>query len=150
MSLWLRDPWSGDPWRALEDIRRELAGTLQRWGEAAPTPSQRGVAPPVNLYESTDAYVLTAEVPGLEAKAIEISIEGNRVTLRGERRVEYPEAGASLHRLERRSGVFRRTLELPEEVDADKAEAVCRHGVLMIRFPKKPERQPRRIAVQAS
>jgi HSP20 family protein len=148
MSAWLRDPWSSDPWRAFEDMRRELAGTFQRWGEVAASPRQRGVAPPVNLYESSDAYVLTAEVPGLEAKDIELSLEANRVTLRGERRVEYPESGVSLHRLERRSGIFRRTVELPEDVDADKAEAVCRHGVLMIRFPKKPEKQPRRIAVQ--
>jgi HSP20 family protein len=143
---WLSNPWPADPWSSLDQLRRgmedlfEQAGAEQRRG---------GVFPPVNLYESAEGYVLTAELPGVQSGDIEVSVEGNRVTLRGERRIEHPK-DASVHRLERRSGSFRRTVELPLEVDAEKAEAVHRNGVLMLRIPKAPESKPRRIAVRAS
>jgi HSP20 family protein len=82
----------------------------------------------------------------MPSQDVDLSIESNRVTLRGERRVERP-GDASAHRLERPSGSFQRTVELPGDVDADKAEATCRHGVLMLRIPKAPQHQRRRITV---
>ena len=69
-----------------------------------------GAHPPVNLYETADDYVLTAELPGSSAADIDLTIERNRVTLRGERKIEHP-SDASLHRVERRGGRFRRTIE---------------------------------------
>jgi HSP20 family protein len=80
---------------------------------------------------------------------IDISVERDRLTLRGERRVEHPQ-DASLHRVERRAGAFRRTIQLPVEVDGEKVEAVYRNGVLTLRIPKAPEYQPRRITVHGS
>ncbi len=94
-------------------------------------------------------YVLTAELPGLSGDDIELSVERNRVTLRGERKIEHPQ-DASLHRVERQAGIFRRTIELPVDVDADKAQAVCRNGVLMLQIPKMAAQQPRQIAVKSS
>jgi HSP20 family protein len=111
--------------------------------------TRAGVFPPVNLYEAGDAYVLTTELPGLRPEDIDVSVERDRVTLRGERRIEYPE-DASLHRVERPAGAFRRTVQLPVEVVGEKVEAVYRNGVLTLRIPKAPEHQPRRISVQAS
>jgi len=107
-----------------------------------------GVYPPVNLYETVDAYILTAELPGLRPGDIEISIENNRLTLRGERRIEHT-GDAGIHRSERQSGRFRRAFELPVEVDPDKAEASQRHGVLMVRVPKAERHRPRRISVKS-
>jgi HSP20 family protein len=105
----------------------------------------------VNLYESEAGYVLTAELPGLASPDFEISVEGNRVTLRGERKVDYPDDGrTSIHRRERPSGIFRRSVELPAPLDPDKAEAVYRNGVLMLRVPKARSHQPRQITVQTS
>lgn len=144
---WLSNPWSGDPWASLDQLHRGLDDLFGRGG-AWPTRRAAGF-PPVNLYETPDAYMLTAELPGLRSEDIEVSIERNRVSLRGERTIEHPE-NASVHRAERRAGGFRRTIELPLDVDADKAEAAHRNGVLMLRVPKSEEHQPRRIAVQTS
>jgi len=144
---WLSNPWSGDPWASLDQLHRGLDELFGRTGSG---PARRaGGFPPVNLYESPDAYVLSAELPGLRSEDIEIQIEGNRVSLRGQRSIEHPE-DASVHRAERRAGSFRRTIELPADVDADKAEAAHRNGVLMLRVPKSEAHQPRRIAVQSS
>jgi HSP20 family protein len=143
---WLSNPWPADPWSSLDQLRRGMEDLFDRAGAEG---RRADVFPPVNLYESAEGYVLTAELPGLASGDIEVSVEGNRVTLRGERSIEHPK-DASVHRLERRSGSFRRTVELPLEVDAEKAEAVHRNGVLMLRIPKAPESKPRRIAVRAS
>jgi HSP20 family protein len=112
--------------------------------------TRRSVAfPAVNLYETSNEYVLTAELPGLSGDDIDLSVERNRVTLRGERKIEHPQ-DASLHRVERKAGIFRRTIELPVDVDADKVQAVCRNGVLMLQIPKVAAQQPRQIAVKSS
>jgi HSP20 family protein len=144
---WLSDPWSSDPWISFDHLRRGMEELFERAG--ARSGRRAGVFPPVNLYETADGYVLTAELPGLGAQDIEISIESNRVTLGGQRSIERPE-DASVHRTERASGAFRRTVELPAEIDADKVEASHRNGVLMLRIPKAEKHQPRRIAVKAS
>lgn len=139
------------PWEALERLRREVDEVFERRGVSGESELRGRVYPPVNLYEETDAYVLTAEIPGVRQEDLQISLEGNRLTLRGERKIEYPEdERTSLHRRERQSGIFRRTLELPAAVEADKVEAVYRHGVLMLRLPKTPEQRPRRIEVTRS
>jgi HSP20 family protein len=144
---WLSDPWSSDPWMSFDQLRRGMDQLFERAG--AGTARRAGAFPPVNLYETKDGYVLTAELPGVSADELEISIERNRLTLGGQRAIERPQ-DASVHRAERASGSFRRTVELPNEVDADKAEASHRNGVLMLRLPKQEKHQPRRIAVKAS
>lgn len=144
---WLSNPWPSESLSVFDQLHRGMNELFERAGVQG---ARRASAfPPVNVYESTNDYVLTSELPGLDAKDIEISIEGKRVTLRGERRIEHP-AEASLHRVERQAGRFRRTLELPSELDAEKAEATHRHGVLMLRVPKAERNQPRKIAVQSS
>jgi HSP20 family protein len=144
---WL-GPWPDDTWSTLYDLRRTMDQLFNRVGSGVPS---GGVFPPVNLYETPEGYVLTAELPGLRSEDIEISIEGSKVSLRGERRVEYPDDGkTSIHRLERQSGTFRRSFELPVGVDAEKAEAVHRNGILMLRIPKAPQHRPRQITVRSS
>ena len=140
-------PWSGDPWGGLGDLRREMDALLGRFAGAG---AARGVFPATNLYETGDACVLTAELPGVAPDDIEVSIEGTTVSIRGTRKIDYADAATNIHRLERQSGSFRRAFELPVAVEADKIEAVHTNGVLMLRMPKAPEHQPRRIAVQAS
>jgi len=143
---WLSNPWF-DPGPDLGDLQRRMDQLFQR--VSGSTAARGGVFPPVNLYETSDGYVLTAEVPGLKSDEIEVTVEHDRLTLAGERRVEHPQE-ASLHRAERRAGSFRRTLQLPGEVDADKVEASYRNGLLRVRIPKAAEHQPRRINVGAS
>jgi HSP20 family protein len=144
---WLSNPWSSDPLASFDQLRRGMDELFERVG--ARTTRRAGAFPPVNLYETTSGYVLTAELPGLSGDEIDVSIERNRVTLRGERKIEHP-SEASLHRVERQAGVFRRTIELPVDVDSEKAQAVCRNGVLMLQIPKAAAHKPRQIAVKAS
>jgi len=141
-------PWGQESWGSYDVLRREMDDLLERFGVLPSAQVARGAFPPVNLYETEDAYVLTAEVPGLAPEELEISLEGATVTLRGERKVA-PEEGASVHRSERPSGAFRRAFDLPVPIDAEKVEAVHRHGVLTLRLPKAPEHRPRQISVKA-
>jgi HSP20 family protein len=144
-------PGWGDPWQAFEDMRRELGSVLEDWGVRGSRGARGGVFPPVNLYETDREYVVTAELPGLQSREIEVSLEGQRLTLRGERRIEVPAGeGSSVHRRERQAGVFHRAVALPQPVDGEKVEASYRHGVLVVRVPKPAREQPRRIAVRAS
>jgi len=110
-----------------------------------------GVFPPTNLYETSDAYILTAEIPGVAPDEIHVSLEESTVLIQGERKIDAKVyEGANLHRVERQAGTFRRAFTLPAKIDAEKVEAVHKNGVLMVRIPKSPEAQPRQIAVQAS
>ncbi len=146
-------PWAGTSWGgSLDQLRQEMDAVLNRFGGGTTSAvNWRGVFPAVNLYEVADAYVLMAELPGIENKDIRVSLERSTVTIEGERRIDYVnQEGVSLHRRERQSGSFRRAFELPAMIDADKVEAVHRNGVLMLRLPKSPEDQPRQISVQAS
>jgi HSP20 family protein len=121
-----------------------------RAGPALTPGGWQGVFPPVNLYETTDAYVLTAELAGVEPEDIDVSLEGSTISIQGERKIDFGSyENASTHRRERQSGTFRRAFSLPRKVEADKVEAAHRNGVLMIRVPKSPEARPRQIAVQA-
>ena len=139
-----------DPWAAFDQLRRELTGVLGSFGREGAGLHRSSVFPLVNLYETQDAWVLTAEVPGLRPEHFEVSIDGARVTLRGERKIEIPDQpGTSVHRRERQAGIFRRAFELPGAPDPDKVEANYRNGVLRVRLPKQAPRQARQITVQA-
>ena len=149
-SIRFRSPRSRDSWSALDQLQRDMMRAFDRLGTGAGPP--RGTPfPPVNLYESAEGYVLTAEIPGVDSEDLDVSVEGERVTIGGRRAIEYPSDGStSLHRRERQAGVFRRTFNLPEPADPEKTEAVCSHGILMVRIPKAESAQPRRISVRAS
>ena len=140
-------PWGQDPWGGFGALRREMDELFDRFGTFSPALA-RGAFPALNLYESEDAYVLTAEIPGIAPEDLEISLEGSTVTLRGERKVA-SEEGASVHRSERAVGAFRRAIDLPVPIDGEKVEATHRLGVLTLRLPKAPEHRPRQISVKA-
>lgn len=114
---------------------------------------ERTVAPPpsstLGFDDDGTSFVLRADVPGLTEKDFEISVAGNTVTLRGERKVEIPE-GYSVHRRERSAVRFAKSFELPTRVDADKVTATLKHGVLTLTLPKAAEAQPRQISVKAA
>jgi HSP20 family protein len=145
-SLGFFDPSSHDLLADFGRLRREFDNAFDRLG-AKGSAFRRGPFPAVNLYETADGYVLTAEIPGSSRNDLDVSVEGSRVTLSGKRSIELPE-GASVHRRERAEGSFRRTVELPAPLDPEKAEAIYRNGVLRVRVPKAASHQPRRIGVQ--
>ena len=145
-------PWAAEPW-VFDQLRREMDAVLHRFGGGVPAMSNewQGVFPAVNLYETADAYLLTAELPGIAPDDIEVSLQGSTVTLSGERKIDYSTLkDVSLHRRERQVGSFRRAFQLPAAIDGDKIEAAHKNGVLMLRLPKTPEHQPRQIPVRTS
>ena len=149
-SIQFRRPRSRDSWTALDQLQRDKMRAIDRLG------TEHGAArgnpfPPVTLYETREGWVWPAEIPGVKSEDLDVAVEGERVTIGGKRAVEYPsDDSSSLHRRERQTGSFRRTFTLPEPADPEKTEAICRHGVLMVRIPKAESVQPRRISVQAS
>lgn len=106
-------------------------------------------APRVDIRETPDAFVIAADVPGVAADALDIQMDKGVLTLKGERARPEEREGETVSRTERHYGAFHRRFALPDTADAEAIEATHRDGVLEIRIPKKPEVQPRRIAVNA-
>lgn len=105
-------------------------------------------APAVDVSENEEEFVVDAEVPGIRRDDLEISVTGNVLTLRGEKREEKDEKEGDAHRVERSYGAFTRTIGLPTSVDPNRVEANMKDGVLRIRIAKKEEAKPRQIEVK--
>jgi len=103
--------------------------------------------PSVDIMEKDGKLILRAEVPGLTEKEIELKLEGNTLTLKGERKMENEDKKGTFHRIESYYGAFSRSFRLPDTVDADKINADYKNGVLTVTIPQKPEVQPREIPV---
>ena len=104
-------------------------------------------APAVDIYEDESQLVLTAEVPGLSDKEVEIKIEDNVLTIQGERKLEKETREENYHRIERAYGSFYRSFTLPNYIDEDKIKAEDENGVLKITMPKKAELKPRKVKI---
>lgn len=104
-------------------------------------------APSVDIYETENALVLTAEVPGVDENNIEIKIEDNTLILKGERKFEKETNEENYHRIERSYGSFYRSFTIPRNVDQEKIRAEHENGVLRINMPKKPESKPKTVKV---
>ena len=106
-------------------------------------------APAVDVHEDSDAVSLSAELPGVKREDIEIQVDGNVLTLRGERRFESEQVeGRRFHRVERSYGTFSRQFHLSSNLDATKIDAQLVDGVLTVRLPKKQEQKARKIEVR--
>jgi HSP20 family protein len=103
--------------------------------------------PAIDLCEGDEGFTLTAELPGFSKDDVEVEIKDNRLTLRGERKRETDVKEAQYHRVERAYGAFQRSIRLPAKVDADKAEAVFKDGVLKLTLPKAAEAKPKPISI---
>jgi HSP20 family protein len=146
--MWMR-PYTG--WRStqreMERLRREMNRLFSDW------PSQAGWStapsyPAMNVWTDEDSAIVTAELPGVNLDNIDISVENDVLTLRGERQRDEQE-GVTYHRRERRSGSFVRTFRVPFRVDAEQVEATFKNGVLSIALPRAEEDKPKRISVKA-
>jgi HSP20 family protein len=105
-------------------------------------------APAVDIKEEPDRYVLRADVPGVESKDIEITLEDGVLTIKGERTLEDKEERQGYKRVERAYGSFYRRFTLPDTADADRVSATGKNGVLEVTIPKQEKVQPRRIEVK--
>jgi len=108
------------------------------------------LAPPVDVEETAEGYVFRADLPGMTEKDVKVSLSGDTLTLRGERKRETDTKSGDVHRTERLFGAFERTFTLPAPVRGDQVKASYRNGVLEIRVPKAEEARVREIEVQVS
>ncbi len=124
-----------EPFRAIFDAA--LQGVPATWQHFSPAADVR---------ETDDAYYLELDVPGLSEKDIEVVLEDDELTLRGERKAA---EGASYSRRERATGPFQRSFRLASDVDAKRIEASAKSGVLTVKLPKSEQAKPRSIEVKA-
>jgi HSP20 family protein len=103
--------------------------------------------PPVDVAEDKEKVTLTAELPGFKEDEVQIQMEGNILTLRGERKFEQEKEGRNYHRVERSYGQFMRSFTLPNNVDRENIRAKFRNGLLEIEMPKREDAKPRQIRI---
>ena len=104
----------------------------------------------LDVSETDDEVTVTAEVPGIDPKELEISVSGNVLTIQGEKKEDREEKDRNYHLVERRYGRVHRSIQLPSYVDALQVDASFANGVLTIKLPKRPEAKARRIAVKSA
>jgi len=111
--------------------------------------SRQRFSPAVDIFEEATRFVVQADLPGVDAATIDVTVERDLLTIRGERKIDATADGATLQRAERASGSFSRSFRLPETAASDGVEAACRDGVLTVSIPKAKEATPYRIEVTA-
>lgn len=128
------------PWRGMETLRQEMERLFDRffeprWDEFEAVGEW---APKLDFSETKDAYLVKAEVPGVEQKDISVQLQDQMLTIKGEKHKEKEEKDEKHHRLERSWGAFTRTLALPMGVETEKVSATFKDGLLTIKLPKAP------------
>ncbi len=150
----LRRPFYSPTWglrnsfEDLERMRRQLDGMFGGWERRPSRVLGAGVFPLINLKEDRDNYSVRAELPGLKAEDINISVTGNNLSISGERKIASEGENVRYHRREREAGSFSRVIALPGEVDADKVEATHLDGILTVVIPKAEVTKPKQITVR--
>jgi len=104
--------------------------------------------PPVDVYEDAQQLVLKLEVPGIKQEDLDVRVENQTLTIKGERKLEKDEKQENFHRIERRYGSFTRSFTLPQTVDTTAPKATHEHGVLTIALPKKEAAKPKQVKVE--
>ncbi len=132
------------PFHALEDFHRQFNQLFNEWA----VDSQRDDLPPVNIWKTSDGLALTAELPGVHADDIELSVHQNQLTLSGKRKPLNLSETDKLYRQERDYGDFERKFELPLKVDVTKIEAKFADGILRVELPQAEEDKPKKISIQ--
>lgn len=140
---------SGSPFDELDRLQRQMDRlTDQLWG--ASREPRAGVFPLMNVTEDKDNFYVRAELPGVSAEDLDISVTGNALTVSGERKIPSEGEKALYHRKEREGGTFSRIITLPRELDTAKVEARSADGVLTVILPKAEQAKPKQIQVKVS
>lgn len=136
------------PARIWPDTSRLFEDFFNDFGLLWPSSERKETwSPAVDIFEKKGELILRAELPGMEEKDIDLKLEGNVLTLRGERKFEKEDKESNFHRVESFHGSFSRSFTLPDTIDRDKIKAEYKNGVLTVTMPHKPEVQPREIPV---
>jgi HSP20 family protein len=132
-------------------LQHRVNSIFRDFNEGADAPlTTASFVPAVDIYEDEKKVTLKLEVPGMEEKDLDVSVENNMLTVKGERKFEKEEKEENFHRIERRYGSFSRAFTLPSTVDTEHIEAHYHAGVLKLDLLKKPEAQPKQIKVNVA
>ena len=118
------------------------------WRTSEERPLRGSWVPAINILERQDSMVITADLPGLKAEDVEVTVDEGTLSIRGERKLEEVSEGESYHRVERLYGVFERTFTLPNSVDVEKIEARFSNGEMTLTLPKREESKPRSVKIK--
>ncbi|MGC8719420.1 MAG: Hsp20/alpha crystallin family protein [Thermodesulforhabdaceae bacterium] len=141
------------PSRLFDIMRSGLLDTLDRWFEELRLPefaTERFIVPAFDVSETDEHIIVKADLPGVDVKDIDISIVGNVLTVKGEKKQEKEEKNESYHRIERSYGSFSRSISLPAEVNPEAVEAVYKDGVLKLTIPKAEKSKPKKIEIKTA
>jgi HSP20 family protein len=141
-----------NPWNAFEAFNRAFSPLFNGEASTATTPAEtenvtRAWAPRVDILENETSYQVTAELPGVKKEDVEITVENNLLTLKGERKFEKEVDKEQYHRIERTYGSFLRSFTLPSRVVQDQVQAKFDNGLLLITIPKAAEARPKKIEI---
>src|ERR1700756_1561906 len=136
-----------DPFREVLALQDRVNSLFRDMNESEGPLTTASFVPAVDIYEDNKKVVLKLEVPGIEEKDLDIRVENNTLTVKGERKFEKEEKEENFHRIERRYGSFFRAFTLPSTVDTEHVNANYNAGILKLELSKKPEAQPKQIKV---
>jgi HSP20 family protein len=136
-----------DPFREVVALQNRVNSLFREMNESDNPLTAASFVPAVDIYEDSKKVVLKLEVPGIEEKDLDVRVENNTLTVKGERKFEKEEKEENFHRIERRYGSFYRAFTLPSTVDTEHIGASYNAGVLKLELSKKPEAQPKQIKV---
>jgi HSP20 family protein len=137
------------PFEEAARVRREMDRLFGGLGTDFFSQPGAGVFPLMNITEKNDAYVVRAELPGMKADEIEISVSHDTLSISGERKIPAEGEDAKYHRREREAGKFNRIVKLPGEVNAETVEATSADGILTVVMPKAEKSKPKQILIKA-
>jgi HSP20 family protein len=145
-------PWKRKKENHTNEFRREIDNLYDRFFEPNFLPSsyifgQGKWDPNLDISEGRKDITVKAEIPGIEAKDFDISIDGRLLTIKGEKKQEQREEEETYYRVERSYGYFNRTIQLPAEVIPDKVDATYKRGILKIKLRKSKEKESKRIKI---
>jgi len=136
-----------DPFREVLALQNRMNSLFRGMDEGESPMTTAAFMPAADVYEDDKKILLKLEVPGIEEKDLDVSVENNTLTVKGERKFEKEEKEECFHRIERRYGSFYRAFTLPSTVDTEHVSANYTNGVLKLELKKKPEAQPKQIKV---
>jgi HSP20 family protein len=136
-----------DPFREVVALQNRMNSLFRDINESDNPLTTASFVPAVDVYEDAKKVVLKLEVPGMEEKDLDIRVENNTLTVKGERKFEKDEKEENFHSIERRYSTFYRSFTLPSTVDTDNVQASYSAGILKLELNKKPEAQPKQIKV---
>ncbi|SRR5579871_1806726 len=138
------------PFREVVALQNRANSLFRDFAEGEGTLIAASFVPPVDLYEDTQKIVLKLELPGIEEKDLDVRVENNTLTVKGEREFDKEEKEENFRRIEHRYGSFYRAFTLPSTVDTEHVQANYNAGVLKVELKKKTEAQPKQIKVNVA